>query len=111
MQGSLCEPKKRQHYFTSRKGIWYTTPEGSFNFKKLSKILLKRKSIPSIGAKNEEILQTWANSNTRAARQRTVRQEMTIAKMGILPHLYASKISEVIESTKEYEYNILDVGT
>ena len=76
----------RPHYFTSRKGSWYPPPKGSFNFTKLSKFLLKRKSSPSIGAKNEEILQTWANSYTRAARQRTVRQETTMAMMGTLPH-------------------------
>ena len=56
-----------------------------------------------IDQNKEELLQTWAYTYTRAVRQRTVRQETTMAKMGTLPHyIYSSRINEVIEATEEY---------
>ena len=51
---------------------------------------------------DEDTLRTWANTYTRAVRQRTVRQETTMAKTGTLPHyLYTGKISEVAETTED----------
>ena len=60
----------------------------------------------SITVAVEETLWTWANTYRRAVRknrQRTVRQETTMAKTGTLSHyLYTAKISEVDETTEEY---------
>ena len=65
------------------------------------------KAVPSsITVADEETLWTWANTYRRAVRknrQRTVRQETTMAKTGTLSHyLYTAKISEVDETTEEY---------
>ena len=69
----------------------------------------------SITVADEETSRTWANTYTRAVRQRTVRQETTMAKTWTLPHyLYTAKISEVAEITEEHSIPLIvptDVST
>ena len=102
-------------YFTSRKASWYPPTENDINFRDISSILSSKAVPSSVTAVHEETLRTWANTYTRAVRQRTVRQETTIAKTGTLPHyLYTAKISEVAETTEEYSIHLIvliDVST
>ena len=57
---------------------------------------------------DEETLRTWSNTYTRAVRERTVRQETTMARAGRLLHyLYAAKISEVPETTEKYAITLV----
>ena len=91
------------YYFTSRKGSWYPAHESSMDFKELSRLLPVKNDRAQISKSHEEKLRVWANSYTRAVRQRTVRQETTMAKSGTLPHyLYSTKISEVADTTKSF---------
>ena len=108
---SIKEALKRCHpwsacYFTSRKASWYPPAENDINFSDISPILPSKAVPSSITVADEETLWTWANTYRRAVRknrQRTVRQETTMAKTGTLSHyLYTAKISEVDETTEEY---------
>ena len=108
---SIIEASKRCHpwsacYFTSRKASWYPPTENDINFRDISPILPSKAVPSSITVADEETLWTWANTYRRAVRknrQRTVRQETTMAKTGTLSHyLYTAKISEVDETTEEY---------
>ena len=105
---SIKEALKRCHpwsacCFTSRKASWYPPTENDINFRDISPILSSKAVPSSITVVDEETLRTWANTYTRAVRQRTVHQEKTMAKTGTLPHyLYTAKISEVAETTEEY---------
>lgn len=85
-------------YYTNRKGSWYPPAENSTPFQTMSNFLPKRPDPIQQSKEDQEKLQTWANSYTRAVRQRTVRQETTMAKMGTLPHyLYSNSISKVVD--------------
>ena len=50
------------------------------------KDLLKKKSPTNITQNEQQVLKSWTLTYTRAVRQRTVRQETTVEKMGTLPH-------------------------
>jgi len=92
------------HYFTSRKGSWYPATESSIDFNELSGVLPKKKITVQIPKKEEEKLRVWADSYTRAVRQRSVRQETTMAKCGTLPtYLYTDKVDEMAEATDPYK--------
>ena len=75
----------------------------------MSPPILPSKAVPSsITVSDEETLRTWVNPYTRAVRQRTVRQETTMAKTGTLPHyLYTAKISEEAEKIEEYSIPLI----
>ena len=117
---SIKETLKHYHpwsacYFANRKASWYPPTENDVNFKDISHNL-PSKVVPSpITVADEDTLRTWANTYTRAVRQRTVRQETTMAKTGTLPHdLYTAKIIEVAETTEEYSTPLIvptDVST
>ena len=72
---SIKETLKRCHlwsscYLTRRKASWYPPAENDVNFRDISPIL-PSKSVPSsITFADEETLRTWANTYTRAVRQR-----------------------------------------
>ena len=75
---SIKEALKRCHlwpacYFTSRKASWYPPTEKDINFRDISSILSSNAVPSSITVADEETLRTWANTYTRAVRQRTVR--------------------------------------
>ena len=117
---SIKEALKRCHpwsacCFTSRKASWYPPTENDINFRDISPILSSKAVPSSITVVDEETLRTWANTYTRAVRQRTVHQEKTMAKTGTLPHyLYTAKISELAETTEEYSVPLImptDVST
>ena len=117
---SIKEALKRCHpwsacYFTSRKASWYPPTENDVNFRDVSPILPSKAVPSSITVADEETSRTWANTYTRAVRQRTVRQETTMAKTWTLPHyLYTAKISEVAEITEEHSIPLIvptDVST
>ena len=98
-------------YFTSRKASWYPPTENDIDFRDISPILPSKAVPSSITVADEETLRTWANTNTRAVCQRTVRQKTTMAKTGTLPYyLYTAKISEGAETTEEY-FDPLDSAT
>ena len=73
-------------YFTSRKASWYPPTENDVNFRDISPILPSKAVPSSTSVADEETLRTWANTYTRAVRQRTVHQETTMVKTGTLPH-------------------------
>ena len=117
---SIKEASKRCHpwsacYFTSRKASWYQPTENDINFRDISPVLPSKAVPSSITVADEETLRTWANTYTRAVRQRTVRHGTTMAKTGTLPnYLYTAKISEVAETTEEYSIPLIvptDVST
>ena len=68
---SIKEALKR--YFTSRKASWYPPTEKDINFRDISSILSSNAVPSSITVADEKTLRTWANTYTRAVRQRTVR--------------------------------------
>ena len=72
--------------------------------------MLPKKAAPVyIAVSDKEKLRTWADSYTRAVRQRTVRQETTMAKTGTLLHyLYSNKIIEVPETTEALRLSDLE---
>ena len=86
---SIKEALKRFHpwsacYFTSRKASCYSPTENDINFRDISPISPSKAVSSSIAVADEETLWTWAN--TRAVRQRTVHQEITMAKTRTLAH-------------------------
>ena len=71
------------YYFASEKGNWYPLSE---NFLPYSDLTFPKKFINSpINKEDEELLIEWTSNYTLAERQRTVRQEITMSKMGTLP--------------------------
>ena len=95
-------------YFTSRKASWYPPTENDIDFRDISPILPSKAVPSSITVADEETLRTWANTNTRAVCQTTVRQKTTMAKTGTLPYyLYTAKISEGAETTEEYSIPLI----
>ena len=83
-------------YFTSRKASWYPPTENTICLNDVLKDLPKKKSPTKIIQNEQQALQSWALAYTRAVRQRNVRQETTMAKMGTLPHyLYTQDTHEV----------------
>ena len=79
-------------YFTSRKASWYPPTENDVNFRDISPILPSKAVPSSITVADEETSRTWANTYTRAVRQRTVRQETIMANTGTLLHfLYTAR--------------------
>ena len=70
------------YYHTSRRS-WYPKPEGSLQ---LSQVPIM-KPLPSVSMSSADCnaLRDWASSYGAAVRQRTVRQETTMAKHGTLP--------------------------
>ena len=73
------------HYFTSKES-WYPLPENSFKFKDLS----FPKPLPPAKLNGEDRLtmREWSSINGAVVRQRSVRQETTMAKAGTLPEAY-----------------------
>ena len=117
---SIKEALKRCHpwsacYFTSRKASWYPPTENDINFRDISPILPSQAVRSSITVADEETLRTWANTYTRAVRQRIAHQETKLARTGTLPHyLYTAKISEVAETAEENSIPLIvltDVST
>ena len=117
---SVKEALKRCHpwsacYFTSRKASWYPPTENDINFRDISPILPSQAVRSSITVADEETLRTWANTYTRAVRQRIAHQETKLARTGTLPHyLYTAKISEVAETAEENSIPLIvltDVST
>eukprot|EP00111_Clytia_hemisphaerica_P014073 TCONS_00041423-protein len=88
------------YYFTNRKGSWYPLPDSFCNFNEINKILPPKNLPTKIEKRDEETLQNWATNYTRAVRQRTVRQETTMCKMGTMPH-YVYTTSEIEETAKQ----------
>ena len=92
-------------YFTSRKASWYPPAENTVCLNEVLDDLPKKKTPTKINQIDQEALQNWALTYTRAVRQRTVRQETTMAKMGTLPHyLYTQDTQEIARSIVPY-YN------
>ena len=79
------------YYFTSEKGNWYPPSENSLTSFDL---MFPKKLINSpIYKEDEELSIEWASNYTRVERQRTVRQETAMGKMGTLPfYLYKKDI-------------------
>ena len=107
---SITESIKRDcawsaHYFTSRKRSWYPPSEDTIHFDEVKPYLPKKVTPITISKKDEEELQQWSATYTQAVRQCTVRQETTMAKMGIWPYyIYSKNVKKVAESTSEYQF-------
>ena len=72
------------YYHTSRKS-WYPKPEETISFSKVPTMKPLPVVATSLSQADCEILRNWASSYGAAVRQRTVRQETTMAKHGTLP--------------------------
>ena len=70
------------YYHTSRKS-WYPKPEETAHFSEVPTI--EPLPIVEMSKANCDILRAWASAYGAAVRQRTVRQETTMAKHGTLP--------------------------
>ena len=70
------------YYHTSRKS-WYPKPEETVPFWEVP--IIQPLPIVQMSKPNCEALRDWASSYGAAVRQRTVRQETTMAKHGTLP--------------------------
>ncbi|CAB3990794.1 Hypothetical predicted protein, partial [Paramuricea clavata] len=70
------------YYHTSRKS-WYPKPEETIPFSKVP--TMQPLPIVKMSQANCDVLRNWASSYGAAVRQRTVRQETTMAKHGTLP--------------------------
>ena len=67
------------------------------------KDLLKKKSPTNIIQNEQQALKSWTLTYTRAVRQRTVRQETTVEKMGTLPnYLDTQDTHKVARNTVPY---------
>ena len=73
------------YYFTS-KDSWYPLPENSINSRNIK--MPAPLSPAKMTVENKETMREWASANGKAVRQRTVRQETTVAKAGTLPGSY-----------------------
>ena len=97
---SITESVKRvctwsAHYFTSRKGSWYPPSENTIHSDEVKPYLPKKVTPITISKKDKEELQQWSAIYNQAVTQRTVRQEITVAKMGILPHyIYSENVKK-----------------
>ena len=97
---SITESVKRvctwsAHYFTSRKGSWYPPSENTIHSDEVKPYLPKKVTPITISKKDKEGLQQWSAIYNQAVTQRTVRQEITVAKMGILPHyIYSENVKK-----------------
>ena len=98
------------YYFTNRKGRCYPPIEDGIDFNNITSLLPKKTKYGTISKSNEEKLISWAESYTRAVRQRTVRQETTMAKSGTLPHyLYADSIDEMAKATAKFREKAIQI--
>ena len=70
------------YYHTSRKS-WYPKPEETIPFSQVP--LIKPLPIVQMSKADCDIMRDWASAYGAAVRQRTVRQETTMAKHGTLP--------------------------
>jgi hypothetical protein len=70
------------YYHTSRKS-WYPKPEETVPFSKVP--LIKPLPVVDMSKPNCDIMWDWASAYGAAVRQRTVRQETTMAKHSTLP--------------------------
>ena len=70
------------YYHTSRKS-WYPKPEETVPFSKVP--LIKPLPVVDMSKPNCNIMRDWASAYGAAVRQRTVRQETTMAKHSTLP--------------------------
>ena len=89
------------YYHTSRKS-WYPKPDGTIPFSKVAVI----KPLPSVqmSPNDCEIMRGWASTYGAAVRQRTVRQETTMAKHGTLPEfIYQRQLDSVLKASLNFE--------
>ena len=70
------------HYHTSRRS-WYPKPEGGLLLSQVP--VMKPLPIVNMSPADCNALRNWASSYGAAVRQRTVRQETTMARHGTLP--------------------------
>ena len=70
------------YYHTSRKS-WYPNPEETLNYSELPTITPL--PVVKMSRANCDVLRDWASAHGAPVRQRTVRQETTMAKHGNLP--------------------------
>ena len=86
------------YYYTSRKS-WYPNPENSILLSQIPVI----KSLKPVDMNRDDItkLREWAKTYGAAVRQRTVRQETTMAKHGSLPeYIYKRQCTTSDEPVK-----------
>ena len=67
------------------------------------KDLPKKKSLTKITQNEQQPLQSWALTYTRAVLQRTVRQETTMAIISTLPHTHIQDTHEVARNKVLYD--------
>ena len=103
------------YYHTSRK-LWHPKPEESISFSKVPSI--KPLPVVDMSKAHCDVMRDWASSYGAAVRQRTVRQETTMAKHGTLPeymyqrHCISAEqaINVSFEETEEEEARINESG-
>ena len=94
------------HFYTNRKESRYPPDGDTLYFDKEVKPYSSKKPTPitisnKTKTKNEEKFQQWSARYTQAVKQRTLRQENTIAKMGTLSQfIYLKNTKEIAERIK-----------
>ena len=102
--------KESAYYHTGRKS-WYPKSEETIPFSKV--LSIKPLPIVDMLKANCDIMRDWASAYGAAVRQRTVRQETTMAKYGTLPEFiyqrhYISSGRPIYVSFKKAGQDVLD---
>ena len=71
------------YYFTSKES-WYSLPESSIKLEELE-FPKRMKSVSKLSSEEKREMREWASSNGAVVRQRSGRQETTMARSGTLP--------------------------
>ena len=82
------------YYHTSRNS-WYPKPEGALLLSQVP--VMKPLPIVNMRPADCDALRDWASSFGAAVRQRTVRQETTMARHGTLPEFMYQRQCEILE--------------
>lgn len=83
------------YYHTSRRS-WYPKPEGALSLSQVP--VMKPLPIVNMCPADCDALRDWASSYGAAVRQRTVRQETTMARHGTLPEYMYQRQCEISEN-------------
>ena len=99
------------HYFTSRER-WYPLPESAVSLQDLQFPKRSKQSINTLTLDQKREMREWASINGAVVRQRSCRQETTMARAGTLPeNAYFDELKPIHEQkTKLNDYEILLEG-
>jgi len=96
------------YYHTSRRS-WYPTPESALFLSQVP--VMKPLPIVNMCQADCDSLRDWAASHGAAVRQRTVRQETTMARHGTLPEFMYQRQCEIFENPVSIAFDVQSDGT